>query len=93
MDAKTVDHIALLARLDLTESDRELFARQLAAILGYIEKLKELPVEGVRPLAYAVDAQNVFRADAPRPCLTPDEALRSAPDRQDDFFRVPKVIE
>jgi aspartyl-tRNA(Asn)/glutamyl-tRNA(Gln) amidotransferase subunit C len=93
MDKKTVDHIAMLARLDLTEADRELFARQLGAILEYIEKLKELPTEGVQPLAHAVDTRNVFRPDEPRPGLTPDEALGAAPERQDNFFRVPKVIE
>ena len=93
MDNKTVDHIAMLARLELTEADRDLFARQLGAILEYIEKLKELPVEGVQPLAHAVDTRNVFRPDEPRPGLTPDEALGAAPERQDDFFRVPKVIE
>jgi aspartyl-tRNA(Asn)/glutamyl-tRNA(Gln) amidotransferase subunit C len=93
LDPQAVDHVAKLARLELTDAERELFARQLGAILDYIATLKELPAEGVAPLAHAVDAQNVFRADAPRPGLAPDEALGQAPGREGDFFSVPKVIE
>ena len=93
LDPKAVDPIAMLARLELTDAERELFARQLGAILDYVAKLKELSTEGVAPLAHAVDAQNVFRADDPRPGLPPDDALGQAPGREGGFFSVPKVIE
>jgi aspartyl-tRNA(Asn)/glutamyl-tRNA(Gln) amidotransferase subunit C len=93
LDPHTVDHVAKLARLELTEADRDLFARQLGAILDYVATLKELPTDGVAPLAHAVDATNVFRPDEPRPGLAPDDALGQAPGRQGDFFGVPRVIE
>lgn len=93
MDAKAVDHVARLGRLDLTPEERERLARQLGGILAYIEKLKELPTEKVEPLVHAIDARNAFRDDAPRPCLSPNEALAAAPDREADFFKVPRVIE
>jgi aspartyl-tRNA(Asn)/glutamyl-tRNA(Gln) amidotransferase subunit C len=93
LDPKVVDHIALLARLELDPGERELFTRQLGAILDTIATLKELPTDGVAPLAHAVDATNVFRPDVPRPGLPPDAALGQAPGRQGDFFQVPRVIE
>jgi aspartyl-tRNA(Asn)/glutamyl-tRNA(Gln) amidotransferase subunit C len=93
LDPKAVDHIAMLARLELGPGDRELFSRQLGDILDYVATLKELPVEGVKPLAHAVDTVNVFRPDEPRPGLSPDDALGQAPGRQGDFFGVPRVIE
>jgi aspartyl-tRNA(Asn)/glutamyl-tRNA(Gln) amidotransferase subunit C len=93
LDPKAVDHIAMLARLELAGAERDLFARQLGDILDYVEKLKELPVEGVKPLPHAVDATNVFRPDEPRPGLLPADALGQAPGREGDFFRVPRVIE
>lgn len=93
MDLKLVDHVATLARLELAPEERETMARQLGAILEYIETLKALPTEGVQPLVHAVDTHNAFRDDVPRPGLAPDEALAAAPDREADFFRVPRVIE
>ncbi len=93
LDPQAVDHVAKLARLELTEADRDLFARQLGDILAYIEQLKALPTEGVEPLAHAVDTTNVFRDDAPRPGLPPDDALGQAPARQGDFFGVPRVLD
>jgi len=93
LDPRIVDHVAKLARLELTGAERDLFARQLGDILAYVEQLKALPAEGVEPLAHAVDATNVFRDDVPRPGLSPDDALGQAPDRQGGFFGVPRVIE
>lgn len=93
MDAKTVEHIATLARLELTDDERARFGRQLGAILGHVETLKELPTADVRPLVHAVDTHNVFRDDVPRPGLAPDDALANAPAREADFFQVPRVIE
>lgn len=91
MDAKTVDRIAILARLDLDAAERDLFTRQLGAILEYVETLKELPAEGVEPLVHAIDTQNIFREDVPRPGLSADAALQNAPVREGDFFKVPRV--
>ncbi|MDI6759714.1 MAG: Asp-tRNA(Asn)/Glu-tRNA(Gln) amidotransferase subunit GatC [Candidatus Brocadiaceae bacterium] len=93
LDKKTIEHVALLARLELSEEEKELFASQLGNILNYIEKLKELDTSRVEPMAYATATKNVFREDTPGPSLKLEEALKNAPDKLQDFFKVLKVIE
>ena len=93
IDKKTIEHVALLARLELSEEEKELFASQLGNILTYIEKLKELDTSQVEPMAYATATKNVFREDEPRPSLKLEEVLKNAPDKLQDFFKVPKVID
>ena len=88
-----VEHIAQLARLSLTDSEREKFGAQLASILSYVEKLKELDTSGVEPTSHVVTIGNVVREDTVRPSLAKDVALMNAPDRVGDFYRVPKIIE
>lgn len=88
-----VQHVARLARLHLTEDEVERMREQLDAILAYIDKLRELPVEAVEPTAHAVPLVNVMRDDTRRPSLPQDSALANAPDRADQFFRVPRIIE
>ena len=85
--------MARLARLHLTDDDVERMRQQLDAILAYIDKLRELDVEGVEPTAHAVPLLNVMRDDAVAPCLSQDAALANAPDRAEEFFRVPRIIE
>ena len=93
IDKKTIEHVALLARLELSEEEKELFASQLGNILTYIEKLKELDTSQVEPMAYATATKNVFRDDEPKPSLDLEETLKNAPGKAMDFFKVPKVIE
>ncbi len=94
IDKKTIDHVALLARLELSEDEREVFTTQLEDILKYIEKLKELDTSKVEPMAYAATTtKNVFREDVPRQSIDLEEALKNAPSRAMDFFKVPKVID
>lgn len=93
IDKKTIEHVALLARLELSEEEKELLASQLGDILTYIEKLKELDTSKVEPMAYATATTNIFREDEPRPSLKLEEALKNAPDKLQDFFKVPKVID
>ncbi|MFQ5863548.1 MAG: Asp-tRNA(Asn)/Glu-tRNA(Gln) amidotransferase subunit GatC [Candidatus Brocadiales bacterium] len=93
IDRKTIDHVALLARLELSEEEREVFTTQLEDILKYIEKLKELDTSRVEPMAYAATTKNVFREDKPRPSIDLEEALKNAPSKAMDFFKVPKVID
>jgi aspartyl-tRNA(Asn)/glutamyl-tRNA(Gln) amidotransferase subunit C len=93
IDRKTVDKVAKLARLQLTDEELDRYGGQLGAILDYIAKLEKLDVSGLEPLAHAVDTQNVFRADEPRPCLPKEAALQNAPEKTGDFFIVPKIIE
>jgi aspartyl-tRNA(Asn)/glutamyl-tRNA(Gln) amidotransferase subunit C len=88
-----VQHVARLARLHLTDEEVERMRQQLDAILAYIDKLRELPLEGVEPTAHAVPLVNVMRADALAPSLSHEAALANAPDRADAFFRVPRIIE
>jgi len=88
-----VEHVANLARLEVSESEKELFARQLDAILTYVEKLNELDTTGVEPTSHVLPIKNVLRADEVKPSLPPDDALRNAPERSGDFYRVPKIIE
>jgi aspartyl-tRNA(Asn)/glutamyl-tRNA(Gln) amidotransferase subunit C len=88
-----VEHVAKLARLKLTPDEKELFVGQMDAILGYVEKLKELNTEGIVPTSHAVPMENAFREDTIAPSIGLEKALANAPLRVDTFFAVPKVIE
>ncbi|HZY90108.1 MAG TPA: Asp-tRNA(Asn)/Glu-tRNA(Gln) amidotransferase subunit GatC [Gemmataceae bacterium] len=85
--------VAHLARLELTDAELATMTRQLAAIVEYVDQLREVNTEGVEPLAHALETQNVFRADEPAPSLPADEALANAPDRRGDFYGVPAVLD
>jgi aspartyl-tRNA(Asn)/glutamyl-tRNA(Gln) amidotransferase subunit C len=88
-----VEHVALLARLNLAEAELETFTGQMDAILAYVDKLNELDTTGIVPTSHAVPMANAFRDDVVRPSIGVDAALGNAPDRVEGFFRVPKVIE
>ncbi len=90
---KEVDHVARLARLALSEEERELMTRQLDRILGYVDKLNELDTAQVEPTSHVIPMENVMREDAVRPSLAQDDALANAPNRDGTFFRVPRIIE
>ena len=93
MDRATVDYVARLSRIELSEAEKDLFAGQLSKILDYIAQLNQLDTSNVAPLAQAVEIANVLREDVPRPSLTPGEAVRNAPERAGDFYKVPAVLE
>ncbi len=88
-----VEHVARLARLELTEEEKDLFTGQMDAILAYVDKLNELDTANVVPTSHAVPMENAFREDEVRPSIGIDNALANAPERAEGFFRVPKVIE
>ncbi len=88
-----VEHIAYLARLRLSEEEKELYSGQLNKILDYIDKLNELDTVNVEPTSHVINITNVFREDEPGESLSPDEALMNAPQRKGNFYRVPKIIE
>jgi aspartyl-tRNA(Asn)/glutamyl-tRNA(Gln) amidotransferase subunit C len=90
--AKDVAYIAELAKLRFSDEEQEKMARELNAILHYVEKLNEVDTEGVEPLSSIHDQQNVFRPDCRKPSIDNQDALKNAPDREDRFFKVPKVI-
>jgi aspartyl-tRNA(Asn)/glutamyl-tRNA(Gln) amidotransferase subunit C len=88
-----VRKVATLARLELSDADLATAAGQLSAILDYVAQLAKLNTEGVEPLAHPLPIRNVFRADNPGACLTPDEALANAPVRYGNYFGVPAVFD
>ena len=88
-----VEHVAKLARLEVSEDEKAMFARQLSGILTYMDQRKELDTAGVEPTATVLPTDNVFRDDDVRPSLPQEKALANAPDQTDGFFRVPKIIE
>ncbi len=88
-----VEHVALLARLELSEAETEKFTRQLNDILQAVDKLKKLDTTNVEPTAHAAPMKNVFRADRARPSWPQEAILANAPDPVDGFFRVPKIME
>jgi aspartyl-tRNA(Asn)/glutamyl-tRNA(Gln) amidotransferase subunit C len=92
---KEVEHVARLARLALSEEEKDKYTSQLGSILGYIEKLKELNTDGVEPTSHALPLSNVWREDVLRPVPGASAAslLENAPDREGPFFKVKKVIE
>jgi len=89
---KEVEQIAELARLQLDESELEDYTIQLNKILEYVEKLNELDTEKVKPLSHPIEGENVFREDIVKPSVDREEALKNAPSKDDEYFKVPKVI-
>lgn len=85
--------MAVLSRLDLSADDLERLTGQLDSILGYVDKLNELDTEGVEPMSHAVDVANALRPDRVANRPRTEALLRNAPAREDDFIRVPKIIE
>jgi aspartyl-tRNA(Asn)/glutamyl-tRNA(Gln) amidotransferase subunit C len=88
-----VEHVAKLARLAITETEKDAFSKQLSAILTYVEQLKALDAAGVEPTATVLAQVNVFRADKARASLPVEKALANAPEAESGHFRVPKIIE
>ncbi|MBI1336942.1 MAG: Asp-tRNA(Asn)/Glu-tRNA(Gln) amidotransferase subunit GatC [Phycisphaera sp.] len=90
--AEQVKHVAKLARLALSPDQVEHHARKLANVLGYAEKIGQLNVEGVEPMAHAMDLSNVMREDKVNEGLSVDKVLANAPDKEPPFFKVVKVL-
>jgi aspartyl-tRNA(Asn)/glutamyl-tRNA(Gln) amidotransferase subunit C len=93
IDRETVRKIAALARLEVPASEEERFVRELGAILTYVEQLQALDVSGIEPTSQVTEgAPPEAREDEDRPCDVREEALEGAPDRDGDYFRVPRVV-
>ena len=88
-----VEYVAKLARLEVTDAEKEKFTAQLNDILLYIDKLNELDTKGVAPMTHAIAVTNAFREDRVMESLGTQRALANAPDARGEFFRVPKVID
>lgn len=87
-----VEHIARLARLRLTEEEKERYSVQLGKIIEYVRQLNELDLAKVPPTSHVVPLKNVLREDVVRESLPQEEALRNAPQKEKGYFKVPKVL-
>lgn len=90
---KDVEHVAALARLDLTEDEKVKFTEQLNAVFDYVEKLNKLNTDEVEPTSHVLTLTNVMREDRVGPSWPLDKLLKNAPDEEDGQFRVPAVLE
>ena len=88
-----VEHVARLARLEITEQEQEKLTDQLSNILTYVETLNGLDTKGVEPTAHVLDLKNVMRDDVAVPGLSRERALANAPDQAAGHYKVPKIIE
>jgi aspartyl-tRNA(Asn)/glutamyl-tRNA(Gln) amidotransferase subunit C len=90
---KEVEHIAELARLDLTENEKQKYQEQLSAILDYAARLQQLDTSGIPPTSSVLPPHSTLREDVPAASLTREETLTNAPATKDDQFQVPPVFE
>jgi aspartyl-tRNA(Asn)/glutamyl-tRNA(Gln) amidotransferase subunit C len=89
---KDVEHIATLAKLEFTDSEKEKLTGQMNKILEYMEQLNSLDTSSVEPLSHVIELNNVFRTDEVKPGVSTEDALKNAPAKDEQFFKVPKVI-
>lgn len=90
---KDVANVALLSRLEFSQSELETFTGQMDAILQYAEVLNKVNVENVEPMAHVLPLKNVMRVDEAKPSLPRELALSNAPEQEDGYFKVPKIME
>ncbi len=88
-----VEHVAKLARLELSEQDKEKLTDQLSNILTYVEKMSELDTKGVEPTSHVLDINNVMRDDVLVKSLSQEKAIGNAPDKALGHYKVPRIIE
>lgn len=88
-----IEHVAKLARLQLTDGEKTQLAAQLGQILEHAARVGEVAAADVPPTASPIPRANVFRDDTPEPSLPADEALRNAPERETGRFKVPRIAE
>ncbi|HIH44648.1 MAG TPA: Asp-tRNA(Asn)/Glu-tRNA(Gln) amidotransferase subunit GatC [Candidatus Methanoperedenaceae archaeon] len=88
---KDIEHVGWLARIELSEEDKERYAPVLNSILGYFEKLDEIETDA-EPMYHVLPLSNIFREDITTGCLSQEEALSNAPKKQDGYFRVPRMM-
>ena len=88
---KDVEHVAKLARLELTEEEKEVFTHQLGDVLAHVEKMNEVDTTGVEPMNHPIDFVNVMREDNKIYENTREDLMSNAPDIEGEFFKVPKI--
>lgn len=92
VDKKLIEHVASLARIKLTEQEKEKFAPQLKEILDLFSKLDEVDTKNTEPSYQPVELKNVIREDEPKPSLTQDQALSLTKHKKDGYFKGPKAV-
>lgn len=90
---KDVESVALLSRLEIPEGDIETVTKQLDAILEYVDVLNKVDTAKVEPTAHVLPLKNVMRTDEVQPSLSREMALMNAPEQEDGYFKVPKIVE
>ena len=93
ISSNEVEYVAHLARLEISDAEKNKFTSQLNDILLYIDKLNELHTTGVEPMSHAMSVTNAFREDNVADSIGTQQTLGNAPDARGEFFRVPKVID
>ena len=93
IDEAHVRKVAKLSRLELSEAEVGEFTGQLSAILEYVEKMNELDTENVEPLAHCLPISNILREDVAQESLGAEKAVANAPQRDGNFFKVPKILD
>ncbi len=93
IDKETLEKIAHLARLEIAEEDVPRMLKDMSKMVSFVEKLKEVNTEGVEPLTTMSHEVNVLREDEVKNQLSKEDVLKNAPDKDDNFFKVPKVLD
>jgi aspartyl-tRNA(Asn)/glutamyl-tRNA(Gln) amidotransferase subunit C len=89
---EVVDHIAHLARLEFIGNEKEEIKQDMEKIIAFMDKLNTVNTDGVEPLMFMSDAVNVLRDDLAEATVSKEEALKNAPKKDSDYFRIPKVL-
>ncbi len=90
---ETIEHVANLARLNLTEQEKETLTTEMADVISYVDKLNELDTSNVEPKSHVMPVNNVFREDKTEKSYDREKILANAPSKDDGCFKVPKVVE
>ena len=93
IDMATVERVAVLARLSFSEEEKIKIQQELNKIVSFFDKLNEVETTDVEPLIFLTDEINAFRDDTPKLEITREEALKNAPQKNSDYFKVPKFLE
>lgn len=92
IDKNTVEYIAELARLELTEKEKESFAEEIDSILEHMKQLNDVDTEGIEPTSFFAPGHDTLRDDKVKESLSVEDALKNGPNIKKGFFAVPKVI-
>jgi aspartyl-tRNA(Asn)/glutamyl-tRNA(Gln) amidotransferase subunit C len=92
IDRSDVEYIAELARLNVSETEKESFSRQLSAVLDYMEQLNRVDTDGIEPTCFVIPKHDPLRSDTRRESLPIDRVLQNGPSIKKNYFAIPKVI-